>query len=134
MPIQLRIALIIISLLTCYYTLSKIRKSQMQIEDSLFWIFTSISLVVLSIFPKIAFFFAGLFAIDSAVNFVFLVIIFILILKVFMLSIRLSQTEERLKSLVQRLAIDSNKNEKIIRQFKSHQNVYKETAATLEEK
>lgn len=117
MPIQLRVTLIIASLVTCYFTLRKIRKSQMQIEDSLFWIFTSISLVILSVFPKIAFFFSDILAIDSAVNFVYLVVIFLLILKVFMLSVKLSQTEERIKSLVQRIAIDTKQNEKNIKKW-----------------
>lgn len=133
MSIQLRVVLIIISVLTCYYTLYKIKKSQIQIEDSIFWIFTSISLVLLSIFPQIAFFCADLLAIDSAVNFVYLAVIFLLIIKVFMLSIKLSQTEERIKNLVQRIAIESHKNQNSTMQIKSNEKAYKETAVTLEE-
>lgn len=133
MPIQLRVTLIIASLVTCYFTLRKIRKSQMQIEDSLFWIFTSISLVILSVFPKIAFFFSDILAIDSAVNFVYLVVIFLLILKVFMLSVKLSQTEERIKSLVQRIAIDTKQNEKNIKKMEYTQEMFSEAATAVEE-
>lgn len=126
MSLQLRVALIIISAVACYYTLHKIRKSQMQIEDSLYWIITSIALVILSIFPKIAFFFADLLAIDSAANFVYLAVIFVLILKVFMLSVKLSQTEERIKCLVQRIAIDNKKN---INELEDIHHSYEEIAA-----
>ena len=37
MSIMLRTALIVISLLTLWYTARKIRKAQLQIEDSIFW-------------------------------------------------------------------------------------------------
>lgn len=134
MPIQLRVVLIIASLATCYYTLHKIRKSQIKIEDALFWILTSISLVLLSIFPSIAFFFADLLVIDSSVNFVYLVVIFFLILKVFVLSIKLSQMEERIKNLVQRIAIDQDESKKTLEQFESIFKIYKEVASTVEDK
>lgn len=101
----LRIVLIIVCFLTCYYALYKIRKAQMQIEDSLFWIIFSLILVIISIFPKIAFFLADLLGIGSAVNFVFLATIFILIFKVFSISIKMSQLEYKIKNLVQQMAI-----------------------------
>ena len=51
MSVMLRTALIIISALTLWYTARKIRKSQLQIEDSIFWLVFPAALVVLSIFP-----------------------------------------------------------------------------------
>lgn len=112
----LRIVLIMVCLLTCYYALRKIRKSQMQIEDSIFWILFSIILVIISIVPNIAYFLAHLLGIGSPVNFVFLVVIFIMIFKVFSLSIKISQLEYRIKNLVQQIAIKNheleNKNKK----------------------
>ena len=77
----LKIILIIVCTMTCYYTLRKIRKSQMQIEDSLFWILISIVLVIISIFPQIADFMSKLLGIGATVNFVFLAMIFILLIK-----------------------------------------------------
>ena len=87
----LRIVLIIVCFLTCYYALYKIRKSQMQIEDAIFWILFSITLVIISIVPHIAYFLANLLGIGSPVNFVFLSVIFIMIFKVFSISIKMSQ-------------------------------------------
>ena len=51
----LRAVLVLACLLTCCYTLHKIRKAQMQIEDSMFWILMSGVLVCVSIFPGIAY-------------------------------------------------------------------------------
>lgn len=107
MSLILRIMLIASCMMTCVYTLRKIRKSQMQIEDSLFWICMSFGLVFLSIFPGIATKLTELLGIISPVNFVFLVMIFILILKVFLLSLKVSQLEDKQKHLVQRIAIQN---------------------------
>lgn len=111
MTTVLRIILIIACFLTCYYTLHKIRKSQMQIEDSIFWILFSIVLVVISVFPNIAYFIAGILGIGAPVNFVFLAMIFILLFKIFSMSIKMSQLEYRIKNLVQQIAIKNNEIE-----------------------
>lgn len=107
----LRIVLIIACFLTCCYALHKIRKAQMQIEDSIFWILFSITLVIISIFPNIAYFLADLLGIGSPVNFVFLTVIFILIFKVFSMSIKMSQLEYKIKNLVQQIAIKNRELE-----------------------
>ncbi len=112
MSMVFRIILIVACILTCAYTLRKIRKSQMQIEDSLFWILISIGLVCISIFPEIVTFFSNLIGVGAAVNFIFLVIIFILLLKVFFMSLKISQMEDKFKKLVQRMAIQNQEDEK----------------------
>lgn len=72
MTIMFRVVLVAACMLTCWYTLRKIRKSQMQIEDSLFWIVLSFGLAAVSIFPQAASFLAKVLGIASPVNFVFL--------------------------------------------------------------
>ena len=112
----LRIVLIITCLLTCYYTLHKIRKAQMQIEDSIFWILISVLLVFISLFPGIAYNISSLLGIGSPVNFVFLAMIFILLFKVFSMSIKISQLEYKIRNLVQQIAKKTNEIEKKIYQ------------------
>lgn len=109
MTITLRIVLIVVCGLTCWYTLRKIRKSQMRIEDSLFFIILSFGLAGISIFPQIAEFFSEFLGIFSPANFVFLTVIFLLMMKVFTLTLRYSQLEEKLKRFVQRFAIEEEK-------------------------
>ena len=105
MNLTLRIVLIVASLLVMFYTIRKIRKSQLNIDDSIFWIGFSVLLVVISIFPQIPIFFSKLLNIESPVNFVFLFIIFLIIVKLFKLAIELSITKHRLNSLVQKIAL-----------------------------
>lgn len=105
MSMVLRIALMIVSVLTLWYTARKIRKSQLQIEDSIFWMAFPAALVILSVFPGIANWAAERIGIQSPVNFIFLAIIFILILKAFSLSIRLSQLDVKIRALTQEIAL-----------------------------
>ena len=75
MSVSLRIILVIASILVVFYVLRRIRKAKLKIEYSLFWIVFSFLLLIISIFPKIANFFAKICGIQSPVNFVFLFII-----------------------------------------------------------
>ena len=102
---MLRAILILTSVLTCFWILRKIRKSQVRIEDSVFWLLFSLGLILLSLFPQLASWAANLIGVVSPVNFVFLSIIFVLMLKLFLLSIKTSQQEHKLQSFVQNYAI-----------------------------
>ena len=57
--------------------------------DAFFWIVFSFVLMVIGVFPGIAMFFAKVVGVQSPVNFVYLVVIFLLLLRTFMLTIRM---------------------------------------------
>ena len=105
MALQLRALLVAASLLLFIYLIHKIKKSQMKIEDSVYWIFLSICFLILSIFPNLAMIVGKWMGIESTVNLVFLVIIFILLVKSFLQSIKISQMEFKQNSMVQEIAI-----------------------------
>lgn len=112
MTLTLRIVLIVASILVVFYTIRKIRKSQLNIDDSVFWIGFSVMLLIMSIFPQVVTFFTQLLGIASPVNFVFLFVIFLIIIKLFKLAIDLSITKHRLNHLIQRIAIINHDVEK----------------------
>lgn len=112
MTLTLRIVLIVASVLVVFYTIRKIRKSQLNIDDSVFWIGFSVMLLIMSIFPQVVTFFTQLLGIASPVNFVFLFVIFLIIIKLFKLAIDLSITKHRLNHLIQRIAIINHDVEK----------------------
>lgn len=105
MSLVLRIVLIVVAVLSCIFVLRKIRKSQMRIEDTLFWLVISFGVLVLGIFPQIAYWLSDVIGIMSPVNFVFLVFVFLLLFKVFILTVQVSQQQEKLKTLAQNVAI-----------------------------
>lgn len=105
MSTTLRVVLIVISVLVVLYTIRKIRKSQLNIDDSVYWIGFSVLLLVMSIFPIVPTWLAELLGIASPVNFVFLLVIFLILVKLFKVAIDLSITKRRLNHLIQRIAI-----------------------------
>ncbi len=111
MGLLFRAMLILGSIITCGFILFKVRRSKVQIEDSIFWIFLSAIVFLLSLFPQIAFFVSDILLIESPVNFIYLVIIFILIVHQFYMTMRISQLNNRIKEVVQRKAIDDYNNE-----------------------
>ncbi|MDL2238256.1 DUF2304 domain-containing protein [Christensenellaceae bacterium OttesenSCG-928-K19] len=112
MSVTLRVILIIASLLALFYVLRKIRQSKMNIVDSIFWIVLVAVFILLAVFPQIAYFFANLAGIQTPINFILLFIIAMLFIKVFLMTIRISQQDEKIKKLAQRIAIDEYEERK----------------------
>ena len=104
----LRIILIVVYVMTFIYISRKLKKSQLQVMDAFFWIVFSFVLMVIGVFPGIAMFFAKVVGVQSPVNFVYLVVIFLLLLRTFMLTIRISFLEEKVKNLIEEIAIREN--------------------------
>ena len=71
----------------------------------LFWIFFSVVLLIFSVFPKLAEIIASALGIVSAVNFIFLFIIFLLLINQYQLTVRLSKLDTKFKNLVQTIAL-----------------------------
>ena len=97
----MRILLIVGSVLTAIYVLRRVRRSKMRTEDSGFWLFFSLILVLLGIFPGLATGFAEFIGVQSAANLVFLVVIFLLIIKLFLMDQRISHLQQQLTGLIQ---------------------------------
>ncbi|WP_192986717.1 DUF2304 domain-containing protein [Carnobacterium mobile] len=112
MTIGLRIILLLGATFTTYYFAKQVNKGRVEIQYSLFWILLSIFFVIIGIFPVIIIFLANLIGIQSPANLLFLIIIFILLLKEFNSTIKLSKLEEKLTSLIQKIAIDETDTQK----------------------
>lgn len=115
MTTVLRGVLILMSLLVLVIMVRKIRQSRAKIEDSMFWVFFALLLVVFSVFPQAANWLSDLVGTMSTANFIFLLMIFLLLIKCFSMSIRISQLETKLKELVQKIALDDNELEQVLK-------------------
>lgn len=111
MSYSLRTVLLAASVLALIYVFQKIRKAQIQLQDSLFWIFLSVVFVVMGAFPQLVYALTRFIGFQAPVNLIFLVMIFVLLIKIFLLSIKVSQLENKLDNLVQELAITENLKE-----------------------
>lgn len=106
MTLMLRLLLVTVSLIALIFILKKVRDSKVRLEDSLFWFFFSILVLVTSIFPQIFETLASLTGVYTTSNFVFLFFIFVLLIKTFTLTIRVSQLDTKVKEIAQQLAIE----------------------------
>ena len=111
MGITLRIVLILASVLAVIYTLRKIRKAQLNIDDSIYWIVMSVLLLVMSIFPQTAEWGAQLLGFISPANFVLVVMIFMVLIKLFQVAVDLSVAKHRLNLLIQKIALLNKETE-----------------------
>ena len=105
MTLTLRIVLIASSALLVLYTLIKLRKAQLDIDDTVFWLILPAILLVISIFPQIAYFVSDLLGFVSPSNFILVLVAALLLFKLFLLSVELSIQKRRLTRLVQTHAI-----------------------------
>lgn len=106
MTIALRVALILVSLITLVFIACKIRSSKVKLEDSMFWICFAALIFIFSLFPQIFYALSDLVGTYSPSNFVFLFFIFVLLIQSFQLSMRISQADTKIKELTQQLAIE----------------------------
>lgn len=111
---MLRVFLLAGAVCTLVYFLNKIHKNNLDIDYSLFWIFFCGVLVIISVFPGIIGWAAGLLGFISPANMVFLVIIFFLTIKLFSVTLKLSRLEHKIRALSQSIAIkEANEKEQL---------------------
>lgn len=105
MTLLFRVVLVIVSIGTLATVLKRIQKAKLTIEDSIFWILLAMMFVVFALFPIVPDTLARLLGIYSTANFLFLFMIFILLMRMFSMSMRISTLEDKIRKLVQELAL-----------------------------
>lgn len=105
MSSELRLMLLIVSVMGFFYIISKIKKSKVRIDDIIFWVFLSIFFIVIAIFPWIAIKLSVLLGFQSAANLVFLSFIGMAFFKLFLVSLSVSALIEKQTLLVQHIAL-----------------------------
>ncbi|WP_172136550.1 DUF2304 domain-containing protein [Adlercreutzia sp. ZJ473] len=85
--------------------LKKIRRSEIAVADSVFWFFFALSLVILAVFPRLAFVIADVLGFQSVVNFVFLYVIAVLLVKMFYMTAEIARLRAKQAELIQEKAL-----------------------------
>lgn len=107
MTLSLRIVLIICATLVLLFIVRRIKKSKIDVMDSIFWLFFSLSFVVLALFPQIASFFAGLLGFQASANFVFVYVIAALLMRDFSNKAKIAMLRKKVEGLIQEVALRS---------------------------
>lgn len=103
---QIRVILFVGSVASFLIIVKNMRSRKIRMEDGIFWLIAGVVLVLLSIFPQIAVGLAKAFGVQSASNFVFLLVIFLLGAHQFALTIKISELKVKISELVQNEAVE----------------------------
>jgi len=95
MSAVIRLVLILSSVATLVLVLSRVRKERMRVQDALFWVLFVLASLLLAVFPRIAYWVAGILGVASPVNFIYLVFIFFAYLKLLSLSTKIARLESK---------------------------------------
>lgn len=101
----LRTTLIIGSVLFFVFIINMVRTKKLELKYALIWILTSLSFIIMSVFPETVFFVARMLEVEVAANALFLCIIFLMLLMVFALTVAVSRQAGRIKRLVQEMGM-----------------------------
>lgn len=110
MSIPLRILLILGATLTFLYILRRVKKCDMTVSDTVFWVAFSLILIVLAVFPSITYTLSSLFGFIAPVNFIVVLVIAVLIFKIFSMSIEISSLKNKIAKLSQNIGLYRNAN------------------------
>lgn len=102
---RLQMVFVIASIGTFWFVMRRIRKSNLNIEDSISWILWSLLLLLFSIFPRIPMYISSKLGFMSTSNFVLTMFIFFLYLMLFAQNVKISSLKEKNRDLVQKLSI-----------------------------
>lgn len=105
MAIELRILLVLSSLAMFFFIIKKIKKSKVRIDESIFWIVSSLLFLLMALVPSVVIAISTALGIESPANFVFLITMGIIFLKSFLTSIHLSMQLEKHAQLTQYVAL-----------------------------
>ena len=110
---QLQFVLIIGCLFTYWYIIRKVRKANVRIDDIIIWIIGIFIFLICCIFPRIPLFISHILGFETPANSIFFLVIFFLFIMTFLLTLRVSQLQEKVKELTQKIALadESIKNE-----------------------
>ena len=118
----------ILIVMTFLLLLVTIRKSKMRIKDSVFWLLWVLTLSALNLFPNLSLFFQRLLDIEDPDIFMFIVVLVFSYFVIFRNTAIISQHEDKIKELTQRMAIwhfeQKNINQNILNEMnkKNEQN------------
>lgn len=109
MTLTLQVILVIVSIITFIFVITKIRKSQLNIEDAVIWILLSLLLIIMSLCLPFIDRIAHVLGFMSTSNFVFSLILFFLIIIVFGQTVKISILNEKIKNLNHYIAMKEKK-------------------------
>ena len=105
MSLRLQIVIGLIVLAMFLFIANMVRKKKIDLRYALSWLCLAVIILVLDIFPKIVFSFAGLIGISVPSNMVFFVGFIFVVVLIYSLTVSVSHLSVKVKRLTQELAL-----------------------------
>lgn len=105
MSTQLKVLLLIISIFLFFSTLNLVRKQKISLKYSLIWIFSSLVLLVISIFTDFFNKLTNLIGFQLSSNFVIAILIFFLLIITRQLTRIVSDQNKKITKLIQEISL-----------------------------
>lgn len=105
MNLTLRIFLLLVAICTLAFVIRKLRKSALEIIDSIFWVLLAVLLILVAVFPGLVFWATKLFGFDSPSNFVFFCGILVLLARTFTQNLKIAELKKKLTKMAQTVAL-----------------------------
>lgn len=110
----LQIFLVVFCLILLYLVITQISKARVIFTDFNYWLIFIVLLLVMAIFPQLAYFMSDFFGVQTPVIGIFLMVIGLLILLSLSLAFRISVLNRRFIQLTQQIAVmEEETNHKI---------------------
>ena len=103
---SLRIEMLLLAVVMAIIVIRCVTKKKMRVQYSLIWIFISLALLVVSIFPGAVFFLCSLLGMQTPSNLIFLLGIIALLLVALVQTSIISKQAENIKFLTQIVSIE----------------------------
>ncbi|MBD5393053.1 MAG: DUF2304 domain-containing protein [Lachnospiraceae bacterium] len=105
MSVELRVILLVAAIFSIVWIITRIQKAKVRLEDTFFWVATSVILLVLGLFPRVSYWLASVLGIISPANLLFLIMICLLFEKLLTISILHSQLEDKYVTMAAEMAL-----------------------------
>lgn len=104
-PLKLQLLLLFMSILFLLLLINMIKKYELQLKYALLWFVVVLVMIIVALFPGIAFFFTDIIGIQDPSNFVFLLGILSCLVIIFSLSISISTLSSKMRQMSQEIGL-----------------------------
>lgn len=118
MTINLKIALIVITLIYVFLLLKEIKNKRLKLSFAIFWIISGILLVIAIMTPNLIEYLTKILGFEVPANMLFCITIFIAFYLIFNLTIKLSKEYQNNVLLIQEISLLKNRVEKLEKENK----------------
>lgn len=103
--VPLRISFIVCSLAILFFVMRRVRRSSLEVADTVFWLLLAGALIVVAVFPQLAYWVSGLLGFESPSNFIFACGIIVLLVRTFTQDQKICTLKRKLTHMAQEEAL-----------------------------